>query len=92
MIRFAPFSVEELPKTSRKQVRQGLKKCTIQRINALENKDSLYLVYVSAFGRYHNADNQKGYDEFCRDLVRSEVDGCDFWGDMIMKLANWLAI
>lgn len=79
-VRFAPFSLEQLSRSSRKHIRQALKKCCAKRISVAENLDALYKVYYSAFEKYENADNQVAYEAFCEGCIAQEKAGCEYWG------------
>lgn len=79
-VRFGPFCLEELSRSSRKHIRQALKRCSVERISASQNLEQMYRVYRSAFEKYENADNEVEYKRFCQGCISSEKSGCEYWG------------
>lgn len=79
VIKDSPFYISELPSKRRKNIKSALKKCTVSRIDPVSNINSLYEVYIAAFRRYKEADNQISYKEFVDKCISDKSMGIEYW-------------
>ena len=79
VIKDAPFESDKLSANSRKKIRQSMKKCTVRRIDAIENIDALYECFKQAFRRYENATNYSSYESFKQGCIRDAKAGLEYW-------------
>lgn len=66
LIKDTPIVLEELAKHSRKDIRNGLKRCDIRIINPLDYLEELYECSHAAFKKYKNATNEASKEDFIK--------------------------
>ncbi len=79
LIRETPFDIDSLPSSSRKHIRQALKKCRVERISPKEKAEELYQCYVEAHSKYVNADNFIDKETFCDSCKNQEDPTLEYW-------------
>lgn len=78
-IRKRPFLVEELSRSSRKEIRSSLKNNIVEIIDPAEFRDDLYDCYKCSFDRYKNADNMVSLEDFNKWIDNDIKRGTHYW-------------
>lgn len=77
VIKESPYLYDELPSKTRKHIKQSLKKCTVKKINYMEEIDDIWRVYEAAYKRYKLADNFISREKFYANA--KNMTGIDCW-------------
>lgn len=77
IIKDAPYNIDALSSSSRKHIKQALKKCYVKRVNPENYRDELWDVFDSAYARYKNSTNSQNENAFKSGL--KQIDGVDYW-------------
>lgn len=71
-----PFSLENLSKSSRKNIKNALKKCEVKKIKPLEYKEDIWRIYMSSVSHYENF--KSSYTE-ANYIERLKLQNVDWW-------------
>ena len=91
MIKFAPFTVDELSKKRQQTIRNSLKRCNVKRIAPSEYIDELWRVNREAVKNYKNADNAGSEEQFKQAVLHN---GLEYWGAFSAEtgeMAGWMS-
>ena len=77
IIKEAPYDVDALSPSSRKHIKQALKKCYVKKINPENYQDALWNIFDSAYARYKNTSNAQNKNAFKSGL--KSTNGVDYW-------------
>lgn len=83
IIRDGVYSVEDFSSHHKKHIRQAMKKCYVQRINAHEMVEDVLRVHLEAIARYKNYDTKIDKDAFIS-TVKAEEDNVEWWGAFLI--------
>jgi len=78
-IRDGKYDLNDISRSSRKNINRGLKKCIIRKIDANEYLEAMYKVYNEAFERYSEYDNRVNEKSFMTSYS-SLSDDIQVWG------------
>ena len=94
IVRWSPFDFDCLDSSSRKHIRQALKKCKVNIINPKEEIEHIYRVYEEAYTRYKKFDNKHDYNVFKKQVENNVKDGVEYWGayNNENRLIGWISV
>lgn len=76
VIKEGPFSLDELSKKYRHNVKVALDRCEVKWVNAIECEDELWEVYEAAYTKYEGAQNKQSRDDFHKSLLDRDYEWC----------------
>lgn len=81
LIREKGFSLEEFDSKRRQEIKKGLKKCTVKKVDAEFIAQNGYEVYINAFKSYDTFQKPADQEEFYRRMMSRKGNPVfDFWG------------
>lgn len=79
VIKEAPYVYDDLSKSQRKHIRQGLKKCYVRQFDAKESVNDVYRVYLEAAQKYQNFSSPMSKERFEVE-IKNQCENIDYWG------------
>ncbi|MBR4251680.1 MAG: hypothetical protein IKQ15_05230 [Kiritimatiellae bacterium] len=80
LIREAPFSLEDLKRSPRQNIRRALKFVEVDRIDAATHVNELWECRHAAFLGYKLASNEGTREQFELECLRARENGIEYWG------------
>lgn len=90
VIKRKPFSLDELSRKYRHNVKQALDRCNVKWINAIDYSKDLWSVYEAAFEKYEGAINKMSYAAFEEELKDKRYEWCAAFSHESGEMIGWM--